>query len=159
VWGFGGRAFYPPPDPINAMLSFGYTLALHDVITAVQISGLDTYLGVFHVIEPGRPSLALDLLEEFRPLIVNRLVIDLVRTNAIGREHFHRPQERAGAVYLNDVGRTLLVQRYESMLQTKVRLPGGEQTLLHRVILLQAQAIARIVRGEQEQYTGFSLNN
>jgi CRISPR-associated protein Cas1 len=159
VWGFGGRAFYPPPDPINAMLSFGYTLALHDVITAVQITGLDTYLGVFHVIEPGRPSLALDLLEEFRPLIVDRLVIDLVRTNAIGREHFHRPQERPDAVYLDDVGRTLLVQRYESMLQTKVRLPGGEQTPLRRVILLQAQAIARIVRGEQEQYTGFGLNN
>ena len=86
-------------------------------------------------------------------------MIDLERTNAIGREHFHRPQERPDAVYLDDVGRTLLVQRYESMLQTKVRLPGGEQTPLRRVILLQAQAIARIVRGEQEQYTGFGLNN
>ena len=64
TWGFDGRAFYPPPDPINAMLSFGYTLALHDVLTAIQITGLDPYLGTFHVIEAGRPSLALDLLEE-----------------------------------------------------------------------------------------------
>lgn len=156
AWGFGGRAFYPPPDPINAMLSFGYTLALHDVITAVQITGLDPYLGTFHVIEAGRPSLALDLLEEFRPLIVDRLVLDLIRTNALGREHFSRPQERPDAVYLDDAGRTLLVQRYEAALQAKMRLPTGEQTPMRRVILLQAQAAARVLRGEQERYVGYT---
>ncbi len=158
AWGFGGRAFYPPPDPINAMLSFGYTLALHDVITAVQITGLDPYLGTFHVIEAGRPSLALDLLEEFRPVIVDRMVLDIVRTNAIARERFHRPQERPEAVYLDAEGRAFLVQRYETLLQTKVRLAGGEQTPMRRVILLQAQAMARVLRGEQERYMGFSLN-
>ncbi|MDW8215527.1 MAG: CRISPR-associated endonuclease Cas1, partial [Roseiflexaceae bacterium] len=159
AWGFGGRAFYPPPDPINAMLSFGYTLALHDVITAVQITGLDPYLGTFHVIEAGRPSLALDLLEEFRPVIVDRMVLEIVRTNAIARERFHRPQERPEAVYLDAEGRAFLVQRYETLLQTKVRLPGGEQTPMRRVILLQAQAVARVLRGEQERYTGFVLSS
>lgn len=156
AWEFGGRAFYPPPDPINAMLSFGYTLALHDVITAVQITGLDPYLGTFHVIEAGRPSLALDLLEEFRPLIVDRMVLDIVRTGAVQREHFYRPQERQEAVYLNDAGRAIFVQRYETLLQTNVRLLDGKQTSMRRAILLQAQAVARVMRGEQERHIGLN---
>lgn len=156
AWRFGGRAFYPPPDPVNAMLSFGYTLALHDVMTAIQITGLDPYLGTFHVIEAGRPSLALDLLEEFRPLIVDRLVLDLIRTGALGHEHFHRPQDRPDAVYLDDVGRALLVQRYEAALRAKMRLPDGKQTSMRRVILLQAQVAARVFRGEQEGYAGYT---
>jgi CRISPR-associated protein Cas1 len=155
AWGFQGRAFYPPPDPINAMLSFGYTLALHDVLTAVQITGLDPYLGTFHVIEAGRPSLALDLMEEFRPLLVDRLVLDLLRTNGISRERFERPPQRQEAIYLDAAGRALLVDRYEALLKTSARLPSGEQTALRRVLLLQAQQAARVVRGEQARYVGF----
>lgn len=155
IWGFDGRAFYPPPDPINAMLSFGYTLALHDVLTAIQITGLDPYLGTFHVIEAGRPSLALDLLEEFRPIIVDRLVLDLIRTNALAPERFTQPRERPGAVYLDPAGRALIVDRYEALLQHRTRLPTGEQTTLRQVLLLQARAMARVMRGEQAQYVGF----
>jgi CRISPR-associated protein Cas1 len=156
AWGFGGRAFYPPPDPVNALLSFGYTLALNDVLTAVQMTGLDPYLGTFHVIEAGRPSLALDMLEEFRPLIVDRLVLDLVRTNAVTRTHFEHPPERREAVYLTKAARAIFIERYEALLQSKVRVTTGEQTSLRRVLLLQAQAIARVVRGEQERYTGLT---
>jgi len=155
TWGFDGRAFYPPPDPINAMLSFGYTLALHDVLTAIQITGLDPYLGTFHVIEAGRPSLALDLLEEFRPIIVDRLVLDLIRTHALAPERFTQPRERPGAVYLDQAGRALLVDRYEALLQQRTRLPTGEYTTLRQVLLLQARAMARVMRGEQAQYVGF----
>jgi len=155
-WGFQGRAFYPPPDPINAMLSFGYTLLLHDVLTAVQFTGLDPYLGTFHVIEAGRPSLALDLMEEFRPLVVDRLVIELLRTGAIRREQFERPAQRPEAVYLDAAGRALLVERYEAHMQAPARLPTGEQTPMRRVVLLQAQAAARVVRGEQAQYVGYT---
>lgn len=155
-WGFNGRAFYPPPDPVNALLSFGYTLALHDVLTAVQVTGLDPYLGTFHVVEAGRPSLALDLMEEFRPLLVDRLVLELLRTNALGRERFARPPQRPEAVYLDQAGRSLVVDRYEALMQSKVRLPSGEQTLLRRVLLLQAQAAARVMRGEQERYIGYT---
>jgi CRISP-associated protein Cas1 len=154
AWNFQGRAFYPPPDPVNAMLSFGYTLALHDVITAVQMTGLDPYLGTFHVVEAGRPSLALDLLEEFRPLLVDRLVLDLVSGNVLKREQFERPAERPQAIYLGEAGRALLVSRYEALLQTRVKLPG-EQTALRRVLLLQAQQVARVVRGEQPRYEGY----
>lgn len=156
TWGFDGRKFYPPPDPVNALLSFGYTLALNDVLTAVQITGLDPYLGTFHVIEAGRPSLALDLLEEFRPLVVDRLVLDLLRKNAIPRERFERPAQRPDAMYLDQPGRALFVDRYETLLESKVRLTSGEQTTLRRVLLLQAQAAARVIRGEQARYSGFA---
>lgn len=156
AWGFQGRAFYPPPDPVNALLSFGYTLLLHDVLNAVQFTGLDPYLGTFHVIEAGRPSLALDLMEEFRPIAVDRMVWDLVNSGQIRRDQFERPTSRSDAVYLDATGRALLVKQYESVLQTPMRLPTGEQTPLRRIILLQAQAVARVVRGEQAQYVGYT---
>lgn len=156
AWHFGGRSYYPPPDPINALLSFGYTLALHDVLTAVQICGLDPYLGTFHVIEAGRPSLALDILEEFRPVIVDRLVLDLITRAIITPEQFDRPGEPPDAVYLNTAGRTTFVDAYERVMQSLVQLPTGEQTTLRRVVLLQTHAVARVFRGEQERYVGFT---
>ena len=156
AWAFAGRAFYPPPDPVNALLSFGYTLALHDVLTAVHITGLDPYLGTFHAVEAGRPSLALDLLEEFRPLIVDRLVLELLSTNAIARSQFEKPAQRPDAVYLDAGGRALFIERYQALLQRPFKLASGEQTALRRILLLQAQAVARVVRGEQEGYIGFT---
>jgi len=155
AWSFKGRDFYPPPDPVNALLSFGYTLALNDVLAAVHITGLDPYLGTFHATEAGRPSLALDLLEEFRPLLVDRLVLELLRKNVVTRAHFERPADRPGAVYLTQSGRALFIDRYEALLRSKVRA-GGEQTSVRRVLLLQAQAVARVVRGEQQEYVGFT---
>ncbi len=156
-WSFQGRAFYPPPDPINALLSFGYTLLLHDVLTAVQFTGLDPYLGVFHAIEAGRPSLALDLMEEFRPLVVDRMVLELVSTNAIRRDQFAPAgPERPNAIYLTAEARRMVVNRYETVMQTTARLADGSQTTLRRVALLQAQMVARVIRGEQQQYVGFA---
>lgn len=155
-WNFQGRAFYPPPDPLNAMLSFGYTLLLHDVLTAVQFTGLDPYLGTFHVTETGRPSLALDLMEEFRPLIVDRLVLDLIASGAITPTMVERPIDRPDAVYLAANARRTLIDRYEALMQQTTRLPTGEQTPFRRVVLLQAQAVARVVRGEQARYTGYT---
>ena len=157
AWGFQGRAFYPPPDPVNAMLSFGYTLALNDVLAAVQITGLDPYLGTFHALEAGRPSLALDLMEEFRPLIIDRLILELIRTNALDRTQFERPPNKPDAIYLGQAGRALLIDRYEALMLQKVRLPDGTQTPLRRVVLLQAQQAARVIRGEQAVYAGMTV--
>lgn len=155
AWGFAGRAYHPPPDPVNALLSFGYTLALHDVLVAVQVVGLDPYLGTFHRLAPGTPSLALDLLEEFRPVVVDRLALDLLRTGAITPVHFARARADRGAVHLNGSGRTLVIDRYEALLQSRVALPDGQHSALRRVLLLQAQTLARVVRGEQARYSGF----
>ena len=101
-------------------------------------------------------TLALDLLEEFRPFVVDRLVVELLRKNVIPRERFEQPEDRADAVYLDQAGRALFVDRYELLLQSKVKLPSGEQTPIRRVLLLQAQALARVIRGEQERYAGFT---
>lgn len=157
AWRFEGRAYFPPPDPVNALLSFGYTLALNDVLAAVQLVGLDPYFGTFHVIEAGRPSLALDLLEEFRPVLVDRLVLELVNTKAITPAQFEQPAERPGAVYLDAGGRALFIDRYEALLQTRVPVAGDEQTTLRRVLRLQAHTVARVMRGEQAEYVGYML--
>jgi CRISPR-associated protein Cas1 len=82
-------------------------------------------------------------------------VLDLLRTNGISRERFERPPQRQEAIYLDAAGRALLVDRYEALLKTSARLPSGEQTALRRVLLLQAQQAARVVRGEQARYVGF----
>lgn len=156
TWGFQGRAFYPPPDPLNALLSFGYTLLLNDVISAIQITGLDPYVGVFHVIEANRPSLALDLMEEFRPLVIDRVVLEWVQSGAISRTQFERPRHRPDAVYLTAEGRAQFIDRYESLMRASTRLRSGEQTPMRRAVLLQTQAVARLVRGEQAAYEGYT---
>lgn len=153
-WNFNGREFYPPPDPINAMLSFGYTLVLHDVLSAVQVVGLDPYLGTFHTPEPGRPSLALDLLEEFRPIVVDRMVLDLLKTRMIRKDQFTHPGGNLNIAHLNEEGRRLVIDRYEQTMQGSMRLPTGEETTFRRAIFLQVQAAARVVRGDQPFYVG-----
>ena len=86
-WGFERRAYYPPPDPINAVLSFTYSLLLRDVVTACELIGLDPYLGFFHVIDYGRPSMALDLMEEFRFQLQAQKMARFV----LGEAHFYEP--------------------------------------------------------------------
>lgn len=82
-WKFTGRQYFPAPDPFNALLSFGYALLMKDCSAALQLVGLDPYLGCFHALAYDRPSLTLDLMEEFRPLVVDRTVLSLVRAKVI----------------------------------------------------------------------------
>lgn len=154
AWGFAGRAHHPPPDPVNALLSFGYTLALHDVLTAVQMTGLDPYLGFLHGIERGRPSLALDLLEEFRPWVVDRLVLDLLRSDQLRHEQFTATPDAGSR--LDAAGRRRLIDGYEGRVSELVSVPGQGRTTVRRLFLLQAQALARVVRGEAAEYAGFT---
>lgn len=154
VWGFGGRAFYPPPDPVNALLSFGYTLALQEVLAVIQRKGLDPYLGTFHVPEPGRPSLALDLLEEFRAPLVDRLVLELLRTGLVTPTDFEQPADRPGAVYLGQAGRATVIAQFTERMRQPVTI-GGQITELRRVIVLQVETLMRVLRQEQPQYQGW----
>lgn len=156
-WGFAGRAFYPPPDPLNALLSFGYTLLMHDTLAAVQLAGLDPYLGMFHQLEAGRPSLALDLMEPFRPLVIDRIVLSMIEDDILRRDQFTPSTRHSGGVDLDPAVRALFIERYEAAMQTPTRLPSGEHTALRRVVLLQAQALARVIRGEQASFIGYTL--
>jgi CRISPR-associated protein Cas1 len=95
--GFHVRAYRPPTDPVNALLSFGYALLQKDVSAAVGLVGMDAYLGFFHVIHYGRPSLVLDLMEEFRPMVVDAVVLSLVNTGKIGLRDFRSGTANEGA--------------------------------------------------------------
>lgn len=91
-WGFDRRAYHPPTDPINALLSFGYTLLLNDIVAACQLSGLDPDLGFFHALDYKKPSMALDLQEEFRPVIVDSVVLMAVNRSFFGLKDFETGQ-------------------------------------------------------------------
>ncbi len=87
-WGFERRAYYPPTDPVNALLSFAYTLLLNDLIAACQVTGLDPDIGFFHVIDYNKPAMALDLEEEFRPLIADSIVLSALNRPIFGLRDF-----------------------------------------------------------------------
>jgi CRISPR-associated protein Cas1 len=157
AWRFEGRSFYPPTDPVNAMLSFGYTLLLNDILVAIQISGLDPYLGTFHVIEVGRPSLALDLIEEFRPLLIDRLVLTLIHQQQVAPHHFERPRDKPEAVYLNAEGRAALLKHYASLLQSQVDIQTIGRTTWRYALQLQTQQVVRVMRAEQAAYQALQI--
>lgn len=155
-WGFRGRAYRPPPDPLNALLSFGYTLLLHDLLIAVHGSGLNPYLGFFHTVEQGRPSLALDLEEEFRPCVVDALILQMVMDQQIGLSDLEPSASQPGAVYLNRAGRRRMIAAYEQRLQQRIVYPhppfAGQAYRLRDVIRLQADQYARVVAGTAPAY-------
>jgi CRISPR-associated protein Cas1 len=151
--GFTGRNYFPPKDPVNALLSFGYALLQRDATAAVQLVGLDPYLGFFHAIHYGRPSLALDLMEEFRPLIVDPLVVDLINRDEIGPGDFRRGGQDEKPVLLKDDAVKKVIQRYEERATSKVRYsPTGEETTFRRCVELQARQIGRVIKGEAGEY-------
>lgn len=151
TWGFEGRAFHPPPDPVNAMLSLGYTLLLNDIVGAVYRIGLDPALGVLHAIDFGRPSLALDLEEEFRPVIVDTLVLTILRQRLLEPTDFQRS---AGRVTMSDDARRFFIARYQDRVTVKVRHPAWQQNLTYaQCIERQVQHMARCLLGRDAAYT------
>lgn len=162
-WGFYDRNYYPPKDPVNALLSFGYTLLLNEVVAACQQIGLDPYLGCFHVINYGRPSLALDLMEEFRPVITDSLVLDLVNHERVQPKDFHlvepKNRHKAGVkgVYLKPEARNQIFLAFETRINQRVLYPiSGNQLTYRQIIQKQAEQAARIFQEKQEQYQAFT---
>ncbi|MBX3057911.1 MAG: CRISPR-associated endonuclease Cas1 [Anaerolineae bacterium] len=155
AWGFQKRDYHPPPDPFNALLSFGYSLLLKDVRAAVQMVGLDVYMGFFHEVHPGRPSLALDLMEEWRPIIADALCLELVNRGALRPEEFVRTGRSERPVELGEAGMMRVLQAYGSRLDTRMYHPlagpGGETTL-QQAIVLQARRMARVITGHDAAY-------
>jgi CRISPR-associated protein Cas1 len=150
--GFTTRARRPPPDPVNALLSFGYTLLLHSVQSAVQTVGLDPYIGLLHAVVYSRPALPLDLMEEFRPVIVDSIVLRLVNTRRLREEHFIGVEERPG-VYLAEEGKRRFLEQYEERLNTRIAYgPTGEQVTYRRCLELQARHLARVLQGREDVY-------
>jgi len=144
---FTGRNRRPPRDVVNSALSFGYAVLLSEAVSALAAAGLDPAIGFLHADDDNRPSLALDLAEEFRPLIVDQIVLQAVRRSSIGPQHGRDDPDRGG-VLLTREGRQILLDGYERrMLQvTRGALPDFAGSL-RRHLYRQAQAIAAWVEG------------
>ena len=153
---FKTRNRRPPKDPANAMLSFGYALLAGDIESAVYRVGLDPYMGYLHLVDYGRPSLALDLMEEFRPVIVDALVLDLL---AHGRMHPGDFESRDGGVFLAGEGRKRYIAAYQERVLTEIQYPTGkdgvQKVTYRRCFELQVRALARVIRGDDAAYLPF----
>jgi len=148
---FRGRSRRPPLDPMNALLSFLYTLLTHDCRSAAETVGLDPAVGFLHRDRPGRPSLALDLMEEMRPALVDRLALSLVNRRQIRIQDFRT--EDNGAVLLNDDCRKTVLSAWQERKKTERRHPFLDETApLGLAPFLQAQLLARHLRGDLDAY-------
>ena len=149
-----GRSRRPPRDPMNALLSFLYVLLLSDCVAAAEGVGLDPQMGFLHALRPGRPALGLDLMEELRSVIAERLALTLINRRQVTADHFvERP---GGAVYLNDEGRKEVVVAYQKRKQEEIQHPVLEQKVPFGLIPhVQARLLARVLRGDMESYLPF----
>jgi CRISPR-associated protein Cas1 len=148
-----GRNRRPPKDPINALLSLAYALLVKDCVLAASIVGLDPLLGFLHQPRYGRPALALDLMEEMRPLIADSVVLTALNTGVVTEGDFVRTP--VGCT-LRDAGRRRFIAAYERRMDQLVTHPiFGYRLSYRRLLELQARLLARVLLGEIEQYPAF----
>lgn len=146
-----GRSRRPPLDPVNALLSFLYTLLTHECRSACESVGLDPAVGFLHRDRPGRPSLALDLMEELRPVFADRLALTLFNRRQLRAKDFETKE--TGAVLLSEEGRkTVLTAWQERKKEERQHVFLGEKAPLGLVPYLQAQMLARHLRGDMDAY-------
>lgn len=151
---FDTRNRRPPTDPMNALLSFLYAVLLHDCRSALEAVGLDPQLGFLHAVRPGRAALALDLLEEFRSVIADRLALTLVNRGQIQANHFDKRD--GGAVLLNDDGRKAVITAYQERKQETLTHPVLEQEMpIGLLPHIQARLLARYLRGDAPAYVPY----
>lgn len=149
---FQGRTRRPPTDPANALLSLGYTLVGGEILSHLSGTGFDPYIGYLHGIEYGRASLALDMLEEFRHPVVDRLALSLLNREILGAVDF---EARDGGVYLAGQARKTFFSHYEKTM-TGTFVHGGVSTSFRKLFRVQARRMAAAIQRE-ERYVPFLL--
>ncbi len=150
------RSKHPPRDPINALLSFVYTLLTNECVSACESIGLDPQMGFLHALRPGKPSLALDLMEELRSPLADRLVLTLINRGQVKPEDFtKRP---GGAIYLSEDGRKIILTEYQKRKQEEVTHSIiGSKVPVGLIPHVQARLLARHLRGDVLSYQPFIL--
>jgi CRISPR-associated protein Cas1 len=144
----------PPLDNINAVLSFAYTILAGDCANALSGVGLDPYVGFMHGDRPGRKSLALDLMEELRPVLADRFVLTLINTKAIQAVHFEKQKDNA--VLLNDDGRKVFFNAWQNHKKEKITHPYLKEKIEWGLVpYVQALLLARTIRGDVDEYPPF----
>jgi CRISPR-associated protein Cas1 len=150
---FAGRNRRPPLDPVNALLSFAYSLLTKDLTVVCHAVGFDPFVGFYHQPRFGRPALALDLMEEFRPLVADSAVLSAVNTRMVTPKDFVQVGQ---SVSLTAAGRKGLLRAYEQRMDNLVTHPVfGYRVSYRRVLEIQARLLARVVTGELSRYPGF----
>jgi CRISPR-associated protein Cas1 len=151
---FTVRSRRPPLDRINALLSFLYAMLAHDCRSALETVGLDPQVGFLHADRPGRASLALDLMEEMRPVLADRLALSLINRRQLVAKDF--VVEEGGAVRLTDAARRALLVAYQERKKDEITHPFlGESLTLGLMPQVQAQLLARHLRGDMDGYPAF----
>jgi CRISPR-associated protein Cas1 len=156
-WQFNGRNRRPPKDPINALLSWGYGVLLARIFAVCVKAGLDPYLGFFHAIQPYRPNLVLDLMEEFRPVLVDYCVISLINSQALDPTDFE-PSPDGEGIWLGLMAKKLLLKELEERLNQPLLYPPQNRKLkLSQIFLEQARMLARCLLESSLDYQPFLL--
>lgn len=151
---FEERNRRPPLDNVNSLLSFVYTLLAHDVRSALESVGLDPAVGFLHRDRPGRPGLALDLMEEFRPFFADRLVLSLINLKKVQGKGFTKTE--SGAVLMSDETRKEVLVSYQNRKQEEIVHPFiGEKIHVGMLFFIQALLFSRFLRGELDAYPPF----
>ncbi len=151
---FNGRNRRPPMDNVNCLLSFLYTMLAHDVRSALESVGLDPQVGFLHRDRPGRPGLALDMMEEFRPFLADRVALSLINLARVNKKGFTRTE--TGAVLMNDETRKTLLVAYQQRKQDEIMHPFlKEKVTIGLLFHIQALLLARFLRGDLDAYPSF----
>lgn len=154
LFSYQSRSRRPPRDPVNALLSFVYSLLSHDCASALESVGLDSYVGFLHRDRPGRASLALDLMEELRPCMADRFVLTLINNRIVGRQDFDFLEN--GAVFLSDSGRRAVLKRWQERKKESLTHPYLQEKLSWGLVpYLQALLLARCLRGDLDAIRPF----
>jgi len=152
---WGGRSRRPPRDPINALLSFLYACLARELTQIVHGVGFDPHIGFLHRLRPGRPALALDLMEEFRPVLVDSVVLGLVNNGVLGPEQF---VQRSVGTNLTDSGRRRVIEAWERRLDELATHPVyGSRLSYRRILEVQARMLGKVVLGEIDEVRGFRV--
>ncbi len=157
-WPFEKRRRRPPPDPVNVLLSFGYTLLTRCLEASVSLVGLDPYLGVLHTPSYGRPSLALDLVEEFRSIVVDSVVLRCLNNDLVAPADFTPGDTPQRPIVLSEGGKRRFIQAFEQRLETSIQHPvTGENMTYRRAFEIQTRLLARCFRDRQPTYQPFRV--
>jgi len=150
---FNGRNRRPPLDPVNALLSYAYALLVKDITVTLLAVGFDPYLGFYHTLRYGRPSLALDLMEEFRPIVADSVVLWIINNRVLADEDFIK---RGRMVALKAEARKKFISAYERRLDALITHPVfGYRISYRRVLEVQARLLGRFLTGEIGEYPSF----
>jgi CRISPR-associated protein Cas1 len=156
AWHFDGRKRQPPPDPVNSLLSFGYTLLFYNTYSLVRAQGLHPYVGFYHSLRQGHPALVSDLMEEFRAPVVDTTVLTLLHRKQLRQQDFSMPSEAGMPCLLTDDVRKKVTRAFEAAFNRPICHPdAGGRCDYRRAIALQAQHLVAVVRGDQPVYRPF----